>query len=96
MFLLKQVIYKDCYFVSQLANSGEFHSDELKEFNVLVDEEKINRTTVGKEDGDGKSDFSKILKIILDLCFLLTLNYLLTFIVFPGVSIQGKLLYTRV
>ena len=72
-----------------MAKSGEFSKEELKGYNILNDEDKIN---FPEETKDTSTDFTRILKILLDLCFLMFVNYLVTFIVFPGVSIQGKLL----
>lgn len=72
-----------------MAKSGEFSKEVLKGYNILDNEEKIN---FQEDTKDTSTDFTKVLKILLDLCFLIFVNYLVTFIVFPGVSIQGKLL----
>jgi len=87
-----QAIYKEPYFVSMMAKSGEFSKEDLATYNLIEeDDQKINQNTEILPDKEKKSDFSRVIKMIVDLCFLLTLNYLLTFIVFPGVCIQGKL-----
>lgn len=85
------MVYKDPYFISQLAKSGEFSNEDLISYNILLDEERINVNSVS-EKTEKNSDFTRILKLTLDLCFLIALNYLLTFIVFPAVSLQGRLL----
>jgi hypothetical protein len=81
-----------------LAKSGEFSQEVLASHNILIEEEdKININPTPQRNSDsfkteGQSDFKRTMSFILDLCFLLALNYLITFIVFPGVSIKGKLL----
>jgi hypothetical protein len=75
-----------------MAKSGEFSSDVLKQYNLLVENERINSDNGSRCEKDGSKDFIKIFKLTMDLCFLIFLNFLLTFIVFPAVSIQGKLL----
>jgi len=86
------VIYKDPFFISCVAKSGEFSQDQLREYNVLVEDDKTGlNVNSAEKDSNKESDFNRVVRVIMDLCFLIFLNYILTFIVFPGTAIQGNL-----
>lgn len=102
VFLL--LVYKDPYFKSQMRNSGEFPIETNSEYAQLADSNGklvLNENSAATviiilikffKGVSEKSTTSSLMFFLLDLNFIIFLNYVITFGVFPGVSLMPNLL----
>ncbi len=103
VFLL--LVYKNPYFKSQMKNSGEFPVDGNSDYVQIADSngnlvlnENSTATVIIKlikklfKRMSEKSTTSSLMFFLLDLNFIIFLNYFITFGVFPGVTLMPSLL----
>jgi len=64
----------------------------MKQYNILMDENKIvNSNSDNEKQLDETKTFKKVMQYLIDLCFLILVNYIILFLIYPGVCLKGQL-----